>query len=118
MGTIAVAYLALFPKKPKEKIECWYWLLGSIIRVAVINKSSINCVIEKGIYLLITMGGNGELKSEPLEMQEIIPAHLTCNIHYRISENIRRLLLSNPHIEMILYTERGTVVKLKKGMYS
>lgn len=116
IGTVGVAYLALFPKKEKEIIECWYWEMGSYLRVNVENKSNINCILEKDSYLIINMGDSGELKTKPLKMQEFIPAHSRCNIHYGIDEEVYNILKADIRVSIFLFTQRGTVVKLKKGL--
>ena len=115
LGTISVAYLALFPKKEREVIECWYWHLGSILRVSVENKSDVNCILDKGSYLIINMGDSGELKTKPLEMQEFIPARSRCNVHYKLDETAYNVIRADIKVSIFLFTQRGTVVKLKKG---
>jgi len=118
IGTIVVSWLALFPKKDKEIIDCWYWDMGAYLRVNVENKSNVNCILEKDSYLIITMGDSGELKTKPLRMKEFIPAHSRCNIHYAIDEEVRNVLKADIRVSIFLFTQRGTVVRLKKGFTS
>ena len=116
IGTFFVAYLALFPRKEKEIIRCTYWELGRVLRVSIDNKSDVNCVLDKGSYLIINMADSGELKSEPLEMQEFIPAHSRCNVHYKLSEAAYNVICADIRVSIFLFTQRGTVVKLQKGL--
>lgn len=115
IGTIIVACIALFPRREREKLNCWYWIIGTYIRVCVENNSKFNCVLEKDSYLIITMGGNGELKTKPLQMKEFIPAYSTCNINYVLDETTYNLIKAGAKISLFLFTKKGTVVKLKKG---
>lgn len=115
IGTIIVAGIALFPKREKEKLNCHYWIIGKCVRVCVENNSNFNCVLEKDSYLIITMGGNGELKTRPLQMKEFIPAHSTCNISYVLDETTYNLIKAGAKISLFLFTQKGTVVELKKG---
>lgn len=116
IGTIFVAYLACFPKKEKERVEGWFWAYDNYLRVCIINQSLINISLEKENSLLVTMGSGIELSSEILDERIIIPSKMQRNINYIFSEN-NMIPIKLGHYEGIyLYTERGTVVKLKQGM--
>lgn len=119
IGTCGAVFVALGFFKKKEKIECWYWFYDTLIRVCVINKGTANCVLNKDTCLLFMRNETtGEDRSLPLGHQEVIPAGCEMNIHFHIEKDnhyIRTLRDSN-NLTIYLCTDKGTVVKLKKGM--
>ncbi|MCD7780312.1 MAG: hypothetical protein LUH05_06535 [Candidatus Gastranaerophilales bacterium] len=116
LGTCGAVLISLGLWKRKEKLEGWYWLYPNYIRVHIVNKSNQNCILEKGSYLWITMGKNSaELQTHPLQANEIVPANLSCNIHYTIDDNTYKVMSNANQQELYLYTLKGTLVKLKMG---
>lgn len=119
IGTCGAVLVALGFFKKKEKIECWYWFYNTLIRVHIINKGTENCYLNKDTCLLFMCNETtGEDRSLPLGHQEIIPAGCEMNIHFYIENDnhyVRTLRDSN-NLTIYLCTDKGTVVKLKKGM--
>ena len=119
LGTCGAVFVSLGFFKEKEKLEGTYWVYKNFIRVHLTNKSSRNCILEKGSYLWLTMGKDTvELQTMPLENTQIIPSKFSCGIHYAISENTYQSSLYSPEQNVYLYTKQGTLVKLKKGVSS
>lgn len=116
LGTFMVSYLALFPRKEKEIIDCHYWIMNGGLRVCIENKSKVNCILEKGSYLIIQMGSGIEMESEPLKTKKIIPAKFTYNVYYPLHPKVHMILQQSNNLSIYLYTQRETIVKLKEGM--
>ena len=82
LGTCGAVFVSLGFFKEKEKLEGTYWVYKNFIRVHLTNKSSRNCILEKGSYLWLTMGKDTvELQTMPLENTQIIPPKFSCGIH-------------------------------------
>ena len=118
LGTCGATWLVLHPKEEKEKLEGAYWLYDGWAVVHIQNKGKNNVTFDENVSLLF-MHHNNDIatRSIPLKKELILPAGCECNLRFGLTENdYVDFLKKKADFSCCIYTSKGTVVKLERGM--
>lgn len=118
IGTCGATWLALYPRKEKEKLEGWYWLYDGNVLINIHNKGNNNVIFDEDVALLFMREKNDIAnQSVPLKKKLILPAGCSRNLRFIVNDNeYIKYLKTLSGFSCCIYTSRGTIVKLYRGM--
>lgn len=118
IGTCGATWLALYPKKEREKLEGLYWLYDGQAIINIHNKGKNNVIFDEDVSLLFMREKNDiASQSIPLKKKLILPASCSRDLHFVLTDNeYIKHLKALPGFSCCIYTSRGTIVKLSRGM--